>query len=99
MVEFLAHDLEHWARAHDEPAHVVTAVRVLLTLVGMLVALVVLHLGVGYLNRTAFEMGAAVVVYVWLLLFIRTVSAAAEGPPALPVGPQGPAHRPAHVGR
>src|SRR5699024_1153955 len=28
-----------------------------------------------------FEMGAAAIVYIWLLLFIRTVSAAAEGRP------------------
>ena len=28
---------------------------------------------------TAFEMGAAAIMYGWLLLFIRTVSAAAEG--------------------
>ena len=155
VVEFLAHDLERWARAHGEPGYVVTTVRVLLTLVGvlvalvalisrtvsvpwhdfvatllvvvfaltlvtlpvllrrlpggllaftaaafgMLVALVILHLGVGYLNLTAFEMGAAVVVYVWLLLFIRTVSAAAEGLPALPVGSEGPAEQSTHVGR
>lgn len=113
VVKFLAHDLERWARAHGEPGYVVTTVRVLLTPVGvlaalvalisrtgsvpwhdfvatllvvvfaltlvtlpvllrglpggllaftaaafgMLVALVILHLGVGYLNLTAFEMG------------------------------------------
>ena len=45
----------------------------------LLVTLIVLYTGVGYLNMTAFEIGAAVVVYVWLLLFIRLVAAAAEG--------------------
>ena len=141
VVEFIAHDLERWARASGESTRVVTVVRVLLTLVGVLVALValvsrsvsvfwhdvvaqllvvvfgiallvlpvllrrlpgtltwftaaafgllvtviVLFAGLGYLNMTAFEMGAAAIVYVWLLLLIRTVSAAAEGLPE--VGP------------
>lgn len=137
VVEFIAHDLDRWARATGEDHRAVTAVRVMLTLVGVLVALValvsrsvsvlwhdvvaqslvvvfaltllvlpvllrrlpgsligftagafallmmvvVLYAGVGYLNFTAFEMGAAVIVFVWLLLLIRTVSAAAEGLP------------------
>ena len=45
----------------------------------LLMMVVVLYAGVGYLNFTAFEMGAAVIVFVWLLLFIRTVTAAVEG--------------------
>ncbi|WP_193106428.1 hypothetical protein [Brachybacterium sp. FME24] len=45
----------------------------------ILVMLIVLFEGVGYLNMTAFEMGAAATVYVWLLLLIRAVSAAGEG--------------------
>ena len=45
----------------------------------LLVTVTVLFVGLDYLNMTAFEMGAAAIVYVWLLLFIRTVSAAAEG--------------------
>ncbi|ATG56568.1 hypothetical protein CFK41_09725 [Brachybacterium ginsengisoli] len=135
VAEFLAHDLDRWARSVEEPAWLITVVRSLLTAVGVLVALVavisrpvsifwhdivaqslvvvfgltllivpvllrrlpgaliavtavafallltvtVLYLVVGYLNMTAFEMGAAAIVYGWLLLFIRTVSAAAEG--------------------
>ncbi|MGP9746282.1 hypothetical protein [Brachybacterium sp. AOP29-B2-41] len=135
VAEFLAHDLDRWARSAGEPAWLITAVRSLLSAVGVLVALVavisrtvsvfwhdvvaqslvvvfaltllvvpvllrrlpgaliavtagafallvtvtVLYLGVDYLNMTAFEMGAAAIVYGWLLLFIRTVSAAAEG--------------------
>ncbi|MDN5820649.1 MAG: hypothetical protein L0H39_04085 [Brachybacterium sp.] len=135
VAEFLAHDLGRWARSAGEPAWRITAVRSLLTTVGVLVALVavisrsvsivwhdvvaqslvvvfgltllavpvllrrlpgaliavtaaalallvaavVLYAGVGYLNMTAFEMAAAGIVYGWLLLFIRTVSAAAEG--------------------
>ncbi len=146
VVEFIAHDLDRWARASGEDARAVTVVRVLLTLVGVLVALValvsrtvnvfwhdvvaqllvvvfglallvlpvllrrlpgaliaftaaafallvmviVMYLGLGYLNMTAFEMGAAVIVYVWLLLLIRTVSAAAEGLPE--VGPSPAEH-------
>ncbi|ASK67242.1 hypothetical protein CFK39_15175 [Brachybacterium avium] len=135
VAEFLAHDLGRWARSAGEPVWRITAVRSLLTAVGVLVALVavisrsvsivwhdvvaqslvvvfgltllavpvllrrlpgaliavttvafallvtaiVLYAGVGYLNMTAFEMGAAGIVYGWLLLLIRTVSAAAEG--------------------
>ena len=62
----------------------------------LLVTVIVLFAGLGYLNMTAFEMGAAVIVYVWLLLLIRTVSAAAEelpevttGPGTRPAGPAG----------
>ncbi len=135
VVEFLAHDLDRWARAAHQPHWTIAVVRSLLSAVGVLVALValisrtvsvfwhdvvaqllvvvfgltllavpvllrrlpgallwitaaafallvtviVLYVGVGYLNMTAFEMGAAAIVYIWLLLFIRTVSAAAEG--------------------
>ena len=137
VVEFLAHDLDRWARASHQPHWTIATVRSLLSAVGVLVALValisrtvsvfwhdvvaqllvvvfgltlllvpvllrrlpgallwitaaafallvtviVLYLGVDYLNMTAFEMGAAAIVYIWLLLFIRTVSAAAEGTP------------------
>src|SRR5699024_7017063 len=130
VVEFLAHDLDRWARASHQPHWTIPTVRSLLSAVGVLVALVavisrtvsvfwhdvvapllvvvfglaallvpgallwitaaafallvtviVLYLGVDYLNMTAFEMGAAAIVYIWLLLFIRTVSAAAEGTP------------------
>ncbi|WP_114856350.1 DUF998 domain-containing protein [Brachybacterium sp. YJGR34] len=45
----------------------------------VLVVVIVLFEPVGYLNMTAFEFGAALTVYAWLLLFIRQVSAAAEG--------------------
>lgn len=38
----------------------------------------VLWEGVGYLDTMAFEMGAAATVFVWLLLFVRSVTAAAE---------------------
>jgi hypothetical protein len=54
------------------------------------VTVIVLFAGLGYLNMTAFEMGAAVIVYVWLLLLIRTVSAAAEGLPEVGPGRDGP---------
>lgn len=149
VAEFLAHDLDRWARSAGESRWLITTVRSLLTAVGVLVALVavisrtvsvfwhdvvaqslvvvfgltllavpvllrrlpgaliavtatafallvtviVLYLGVDYLNMTAFEMGAAAIVYGWLLLFIRTVSAAAEDTeertptPAPDVGP------------
>ncbi|HEX7352759.1 hypothetical protein [Brachybacterium sp.] len=143
VAEFLAHDLDRWARSVGEPAWLMTVVRSLLTTVGVLVALVavisrpvsvfwhdivaqslvvvfgltlliipvllrrlpgallavtavafsllltvtVLYLVVGYLNMTAFEMGAAAIVYGWLLLFIRTVSAAAEGTEEEPASP------------
>lgn len=135
VAEFLAHDLHLWARRAAEPGWVITAVRAMLSTVGVLVALIavisrtvsifwhnvvamalvvvfgltllavpvllrrlpgallvitaaafallvaviVLYLGLDYLNMTAFEMGAAAIMYGWLLLFIRTVSAAAEG--------------------
>lgn len=46
---------------------------------GLLVTLVVLYASLGYLNMTAFEMGATITTYAWLLLFVRTVSAAADG--------------------
>lgn len=45
----------------------------------ILVMLIVMFEVVGYLNMTAFEIGAAVTVYVWLLLLIRAVSAAGDG--------------------
>ena len=139
--EFLAHDLDLWARRAGEPGWVITGVRTMLSAVGVLVAMIavvsrtvsvfwhnvvamalvvvfgltllaipvllrrlpggllaitaaafgllvaviVLYAGLDYLNMTAFEMGAAAIVYVWLLLLIRTVSAAAEGLPE--VGP------------
>lgn len=44
--------------------------------VALIAGVVWLHLGVGYLNITAFEMGAVSTVFVWLVLFIRTVTAA-----------------------
>lgn len=44
-----------------------------------LVSITVMFVEVRYLTMTAFEMGAAAIVYVWLLLFIRIVSAAADG--------------------
>lgn len=50
-----------------------------LVVVGLLVACLVLWKGVHYLNTTAFEMGAATTVLVWLLLFVRSVTAAAQG--------------------
>lgn len=49
--------------------------------VGLLVLCLVLYKGVDYLNTTAFEMGAATTVFIWLLLFIRTVSAAVRSGP------------------
>ena len=135
VAELLAHDLDLWARRAGEPGWVTTAVRAMLSTVGVLVALIavisrtvsvfwhnvvamalvvvfgltllaipvllrrlpggllaitaaafgllvaviVLYAGLDYLNMTAFEMGAAAIMYGWLLLFIRTVSAAAEG--------------------
>lgn len=47
-----------------------------------LLALLMLWKGVGYLNLTAFEMGAAATVMAWLILFVRTVSAAVRSLPA-----------------
>lgn len=47
-----------------------------------LLALLMLWKGAGYLNLTAFEMGAAATVMAWLVLFVRTVSAAVRSLPA-----------------
>lgn len=55
---------------------------VTVVVIGMLIALLVLWKGVHYLNTTAFEMGAAASVLVWLLLFVRTVTAAVRSLPA-----------------
>ncbi|MCW1803732.1 hypothetical protein [Brachybacterium squillarum] len=52
---------------------------VTITAFALLVSIIVMFVEVRYLNMTAFEMGAAAIVYVWLLLFIRIVSAAADG--------------------
>ncbi|GAA1330515.1 hypothetical protein GCM10009592_20900 [Brachybacterium rhamnosum] len=52
---------------------------VTITAFALLVAITVMFVEVRYLNMTAFEMGAAAIVYAWLLLFIRIVSAAADG--------------------
>lgn len=46
------------------------------SVVALIAGVVWLHLGVGYLNITAFEMGAVSTVFVWLVLLIRTVTAA-----------------------
>ena len=54
---------------------------VTLVIAALLVTLLVLYEGVDYLNTTAFEMGAGAAVFLWLLLFIRTVTAAVEGLP------------------
>lgn len=51
---------------------------VTLIVVGLIATVVWLHLGIGYLNITAFEAGAVGTVFVWLVLFIRTVTAAAN---------------------
>lgn len=51
---------------------------VTLAVAALLVTLLVLYEGVDYLNTTAFEMGAGAAVFIWLLLFIRTVTAAVE---------------------
>lgn len=40
-----------------------------------------LNLGVGYLNITAFEIAAVGTVFIWLILFIRSVSAAVDDIP------------------
>jgi hypothetical protein len=45
---------------------------------GLLGFELVLYKGVGYLNTTAFEMGATGTVLIWLMLLIRTVAAAAD---------------------
>ncbi len=42
-----------------------------------------LNLGAGYLNITAFEIAAVGTVFVWLILFIRTISAAVDDIPEL----------------
>lgn len=60
---------------HDVVAQALVVVFAL----SLLAADVVLFSVVGYLNITAFEMGAAGIVYGWLLLFLRTVAAAADG--------------------
>lgn len=54
---------------------------VTVVVVALLVLCLVLYKGVRYLNTTAFEMGAATTVLVWLLLFARTVSAAVRSQP------------------
>jgi hypothetical protein len=41
-------------------------------------AIMALYKGLGYLNLTAFEIGATATVLIWLVLFIRTVAAAAD---------------------
>lgn len=150
VTEFLAHDLDRWARSVGEPHWVTAVVRTLLSAVGVLVALValvsrsvsvpwhdviaqtlvvvfalllivapvllrrmpggllpvtviafgllvaiiVLFVRFRYLNMTAFEMGAAAIVYVWLLLFIRIVSAAADGAEERPHGEEAAAVAP-----
>lgn len=47
-----------------------------LVIVAALLVCVVLWKGIGYLNTTAFEMGSAAIVFTWLLLFVRSVTAA-----------------------
>ena len=59
-------------------------IAVTLIVVALLAGVVYLHLGAGYLNITAFEMGAVSSVFVWLLLFIRTVTAAVNDVPTAP---------------
>ncbi len=46
-----------------------------------------LNLGVQYLNITAFEIAAVGTVFVWLILFIRSVSAAVDDIPAVTNAP------------
>lgn len=56
-----------------------------LVIIGLLITCLVLWKGVGHLNTTAFELGAASTVLVWLLLFIRSVTAAVRSvTPAVP---------------
>lgn len=43
---------------------------------GLLAAAVVLHLIIGYLNVTAFEMIGVSIIFVWLVLLIRSITAA-----------------------
>lgn len=86
LADFLTHDLQLWAEHHGERHWKVTFVRVGLIALGfpavtaavvaLIAGVVWLHLGVGYLNITAFEMGAVSTVFVWLVLLIRTVTAA-----------------------
>lgn len=45
---------------------------------GLLLTLAVLFKPVRYLNMTAFELGAGAIVYTWLMLLVRIVSAAAH---------------------
>ncbi|GAB3814464.1 hypothetical protein GCM10028820_10460 [Tessaracoccus terricola] len=61
----------------------VTAVTIVLT-----VAFVYLRNGIDYLNVTAFEIVAVGLVFVWLLLFVRTVSAALVDQPRLRKAPR-----------
>lgn len=58
-----------------------------LVIIGLLITCLVLWKGVGYLNTTAFELGAASTVLVWLLLFIRSVTAAVRGVERSPAQP------------
>lgn len=57
---------------------------------GLLITLIVLYEGLDYLNMTAFEMGASITTYAWLLLFVRTVNAAADGVRSLPASTGAP---------
>ena len=54
-----------------------------------------LNLGVGYLNITAFEIAAVGTVFIWLILFIRSVSAAVDDIPAVADAPTLPEVAPA----
>lgn len=54
---------------------------VTVTVMALLVVVVVLWKPIRYLNTTAFEMGAATIVFVWLLLFVRSVTAAVQSLP------------------
>lgn len=51
-----------------------------------------LHLGIGYLNTTAFEIAAVGTVFLWLILFTRSVSAAATEVPEVSRAPREPEH-------
>ncbi len=42
-----------------------------------------LNVGIGYLNITAFEIAAVGTVFLWLILFIRSVSATVNDLPAV----------------
>jgi len=50
---------------------------------GMLATAAWLNLGAGYLTITAFEIVAVGTVFIWLILFIRSVSAAVDGIPRI----------------